>query len=90
MFYFNDTFKGLPLKKCYYSKLININQIINLINRVIDRILDFFSVYKINNMCFYRTTMRHKLINSKWKLTMITSSIFLTLNTVVFGGKRKL
>jgi len=31
--------------------------------------------------------MRHKLINSKWELTMIISSIFLTLITMVFGGE---
>ncbi|XP_025200294.1 uncharacterized protein LOC112598142 isoform X2 [Melanaphis sacchari] len=29
--------------------------------------------------------MRHKLINSRWKCIVIISSIFLTLNTVVFG-----
>lgn len=31
--------------------------------------------------------MRHNQIGSGWKLMMIISSIFLTLNTVVFGGK---
>lgn len=31
--------------------------------------------------------MRHKLISSRWKLTVMISSIFLTLNTVVFGGE---
>lgn len=34
--------------------------------------------------------MKHKLINSKWELTMIILSFFLILNTVVFGGERKL
>ncbi|CAI6365751.1 unnamed protein product [Macrosiphum euphorbiae] len=29
--------------------------------------------------------MRHKLISSRWKCMIIVSSIFLTLNTVVFG-----
>eukprot|EP00102_Acyrthosiphon_pisum_P025903 XP_016663113.1 PREDICTED: uncharacterized protein LOC100573877 [Acyrthosiphon pisum] len=29
--------------------------------------------------------MRHKLISSRWKCIIIVSSIFLTLNTVVFG-----
>jgi len=33
--------------------------------------------------------MRHKLISSKWKCMVIIPSIFLTLNTVVFGGERK-
>lgn len=34
--------------------------------------------------------MRHKLISSRWKCIIIISSIFLTLNTVVFGGERKI
>lgn len=34
--------------------------------------------------------MRFNLISSRWRLMVIISSVFLTLNTVVFGGKRKL
>jgi len=34
--------------------------------------------------------MRHKLISSRWKYMVIISSVFLTLNTVVFGGERKI
>lgn len=33
--------------------------------------------------------MKHKIPSSRWELMMIISSIFLTLNTVVFGGEKK-
>lgn len=32
--------------------------------------------------------MRHKIIGPRWKLMIIISNIFLTLNTMVFGGEK--
>lgn len=34
--------------------------------------------------------MKHKLISLRWKLMVLISIIFSTLNTVVFGGKSSL
>lgn len=37
----------------------------------------------------FRNIMKHRIPSSRWELMMIISSIFLTLNTVVFGGEKK-
>lgn len=43
-------------------------------------------IYMILSFLFNRHIMRHMIISLRWKLMMIVSSIFLTLNTV-FGSK---